>query len=365
MTDRKVRVRFAPSPTGPLHMGGVRTALYNYLFAKHAGGDFLLRIEDTDQNRYVPGAEEYIIKSLLWCGLVPDEGPDDLGGAYGPYRQSERKAMYREYAEQLVRSGHAYYAFDTPVELAAARNTSVQVDLKSQEELRKSFDSLKEILRPFPFEQRIAYHMNQYCNDRDIQVIDVREIITILNMFNQNLYPIMGPQGISGDSQPVQSYTGKEVSLKRFLNQGKETREEILKKMQPIVGDIFRLWDTVEREFPEMVQKSKHYYGSKKYSKYNKGEIVGQTMFQQTDIKYLVPKGILYPVVGAFRALVKVDPETGFYGWKKDPLTVWDDLGKQIATIVWDEKEDNPEYMGKSRNLWSNLFKEILLYTLV
>ena len=258
-----------------------------------------------------------------------------------------------------------FVGITSPVELAAARNTSVQVDLKSQEELRKSFDSLKEILSPFPFEQRIAYHMNQYYNDRDIQVIDVREIITILNMFNQNLYPIMGPQGISGDSQPVQSYTGKEVSLKRFLNQGKETREEILKKMQPIVGDIFRLWDTVEREFPEMVQKSKHYYGSKKYSKYNKGEIVGQTMFQQTDIKYLVPKGILYPVVGAFRALVKVDPETGFYGWKKDPLTVWDDLGKQIATIVWDEKEDNPEYMGKSRNLWSNLFKEILLYTLV
>jgi len=133
-------------------------------------------------------------------------------------------------------------------------------------------------------------------------------------MFNQNLYPVMGQQGISGDSQPVQSYTGKEVSLKRFLNQGKETREEILKKMQPIVGDIFRLWDTVEREFPEMVQRTKHLYGSKKYSKYNKGEIVGQTMFQQTDIKYLVPKGILYPVVGAFRALVKVDPETGYYG---------------------------------------------------
>ena len=124
MTDRKVRVRFATSPTGPLHMGGVRTALYNYLFAKHAGGDFLLRIEDTDQNRYVPGAEDYIVKSLLWCGLVPDEGPDGLGGAYGPYRQSERKAMYREYAEQLVRSGHAYYAFDTPEQLDALRKAA-------------------------------------------------------------------------------------------------------------------------------------------------------------------------------------------------------------------------------------------------
>lgn len=124
MTDRRVRVRFAPSPTGPLHMGGVRTALYNYLFAKHAGGDFLLRIEDTDQNRYVPGAEDYIVRSLMWCGLVPDEGPDGIGGDYGPYRQSERKAMYRQYAEQLVRSGHAYYAFDTPEQLDALRKAA-------------------------------------------------------------------------------------------------------------------------------------------------------------------------------------------------------------------------------------------------
>lgn len=121
MADKKVRVRFAPSPTGPLHIGGVRTALYNYLFARHNGGDFLLRIEDTDQNRYVPGAEEYIINSLKWCGLVPDEGPGSLGGDYGPYRQSERKAMYRQYAEQLVASGNAYYAFDTPEELESLR----------------------------------------------------------------------------------------------------------------------------------------------------------------------------------------------------------------------------------------------------
>ena len=114
------RVRFAPSPTGPLHMGGVRTALYNYLFARRHGGAFLLRIEDTDQNRYVPGAEAYIMESLRWCGIVWDEGPD-VGGPYGPYRQSERKDMYRQYAMQLVESGHAYYAFDSPEELDAMR----------------------------------------------------------------------------------------------------------------------------------------------------------------------------------------------------------------------------------------------------
>ena len=114
--DRKVRVRFAPSPTGALHLGGVRTALFNYLFARHHGGDFLLRIEDTDQARYVPGAEEYIIKSLKWCGLTIDEGVG-VGGEYGPYRQSERKEIYKQYALQLIESGDAYYSFDSSEEL--------------------------------------------------------------------------------------------------------------------------------------------------------------------------------------------------------------------------------------------------------
>jgi glutamyl-tRNA synthetase len=118
--EKRIRVRFAPSPTGGLHLGGVRTVLYNYLFAKQHGGDFVLRIEDTDQSRYVPGAEEYIYDTLQWCGLEPDESPKK-GGAFGPYRQSERKELYREYAERLVEAGHAYYAFDTPEELEAMR----------------------------------------------------------------------------------------------------------------------------------------------------------------------------------------------------------------------------------------------------
>lgn len=113
----KVRVRFAPSPTGPLHIGGVRTALYNYLFAKKNKGDFILRIEDTDQNRYVPGAEEYIIASLKWLNILPNEGVGFGDGTYTPYRQSERKDSYRQYAEKLLQSGHAYYAFDTEADL--------------------------------------------------------------------------------------------------------------------------------------------------------------------------------------------------------------------------------------------------------
>jgi len=115
-----VRVRFAPSPTGPLHMGGVRTALFNYLFARKHGGDFLLRIEDTDQTRYVPGAEDYIRESLEWCGLVPVESPW-VGGPHGPYRQSERKDLYKQYADKLIADDKAYYAFDTAEELDAMR----------------------------------------------------------------------------------------------------------------------------------------------------------------------------------------------------------------------------------------------------
>ncbi|QDA60052.1 glutamate--tRNA ligase [Hymenobacter jejuensis] len=118
--EREVRVRFAPSPTGPLHIGGVRTALYNYLLARKLGGKMLLRIEDTDQNRFVPGAEDYIRESLAWCGIELDESPWH-GGPHAPYRQSERKPMYMQYAMQLIESGHAYYAFDTPEELDAMR----------------------------------------------------------------------------------------------------------------------------------------------------------------------------------------------------------------------------------------------------
>ncbi|MCM1503235.1 MAG: glutamate--tRNA ligase [Bacteroidales bacterium] len=127
---RRTRVRFAPSPTGPLHMGGVRTALYNYLYAKQHGGDFIIRIEDTDSQRFVPGAEKYIIEALNWCGIIPDEGVDSEGNVvetasekhpHAPYRQSQRRSIYRRYAEELVEKGYAYYAFDTSEELAAKR----------------------------------------------------------------------------------------------------------------------------------------------------------------------------------------------------------------------------------------------------
>ena len=144
MTTRNVRVRFAPSPTGGLHLGGVRTALFNYLFAKQQGGTFVLRIEDTDQTRFVSGAEQYIIDCLAWCGISPDEGPH-AAGSFGPYRQSERKVNYRKYAEMLVAKGFAYYAFDTPEELEKMRdafrsesNPSPQYDSKVRMQMNNS-----------------------------------------------------------------------------------------------------------------------------------------------------------------------------------------------------------------------------------
>lgn len=145
MAERKVRVRFAPSPTGPLHIGGVRTALYNYLFARQHGGEFIFRIEDTDSNRFVPGAEEYILEAFRWLGLKFDEGVT-FGGSHGPYRQSERREIYRKYVDQLLESGKAYIAFDTPEELEAKRKEieNFQYDAKTRMQMRNSLSMPRE-----------------------------------------------------------------------------------------------------------------------------------------------------------------------------------------------------------------------------
>ena len=148
---RKVRVRFAPSPTGPLHIGGVRTALYNYIFARQNGGDMILRIEDTDSRRFVPGAEEYINESLKWLGIGIDEGVRE-GGAYGPYKQSERRDIYREHVRMLLDNGRAYIAFDTPEELEAARaaHPNFQYDATTRGSMRNSLtlpaDEVKRLI---------------------------------------------------------------------------------------------------------------------------------------------------------------------------------------------------------------------------
>ncbi|MCH2235947.1 MAG: glutamate--tRNA ligase [Crocinitomicaceae bacterium] len=143
--SKPVRVRFAPSPTGPLHLGGVRTALYNYLFAKKSNGTFIIRVEDTDEKRFVEGAQEYIFESLKWCGIMPTEGPG-LGGDKGPYVQSERRDLYRPYMEQLVENGSAYYAFDTPEDLEAMREQAKKMGLPNWQYNAVTRSSMKNSL---------------------------------------------------------------------------------------------------------------------------------------------------------------------------------------------------------------------------
>lgn len=157
MSDKAVRVRFAPSPTGPLHMGGVRTALYNYLFAKKHNGTFILRVEDTDQTRFVEGAQEYIMDALKWCGFSPDEGPG-IGGEHGPYIQSERKEMYKPYAEQLIENGKAYYAFDTAEELTEMREQAKKMKMPNWQYNSITRSSMKNSLTlpADEVEQRLA-----------------------------------------------------------------------------------------------------------------------------------------------------------------------------------------------------------------
>lgn len=178
MSNQRVRVRFAPSPTGPLHMGGVRTALYNYLFAKKNHGDFLLRIEDTDQTRFVPGAEQYIMESLEWCGIKVDEGIRE-GGPYGPYKQSERKEIYKQYANQLIESGNAYYAFDTPDELdklrlqAEEKKETFIYNAQSRNNLKNSLsltnEQVNELLQSgTPYVIRFKMPLNQVVEMTDL-----------------------------------------------------------------------------------------------------------------------------------------------------------------------------------------------------
>ena len=179
-----VRVRFAPSPTGPLHIGGVRTALYNYLLAKKMGGTFILRVEDTDQTRLVEGAEDYIKQSLEWLGLTPDEGPG-YGGDYGPYRQSERKALYAEYAEKMVADGNAYYAFDTPDELTTMRKEqealghhSAKYDARIRMQMRNSLTLPQEESDKLISEGQGIIRLKMPANE-DVSFVDlVREKVT-------------------------------------------------------------------------------------------------------------------------------------------------------------------------------------------
>ncbi|MDD2376031.1 MAG: AIPR family protein [Clostridia bacterium] len=248
---------------------------------------------------------------------------------------------------------------ESPVELAEARNTSVQVTQATIEELKQSFECIKEAIKNESFANRISYKQNELNGEKGI--IEVREIIAITNMFNQTLYPITS-QSIN---HPIQSYTGKESSLNAFLRLEKSDRDNIISNMSPIIPDIFELWDIIEEEFADKALKGKKIYRSKKYAKHVKNQIVSNTMFRMKTLDYYLPKGLIYPLVSAFRALVGIDSETGKYYWKVKPFEAWNDLGANLVKTLLTASEDlsdSPDTIGKSQNTWDILFKELYIY---
>ena len=263
-----------------------------------------------------------------------------------------------------------FTGLDNPVDFAAARNTSVQVDLKSIEELNKSFGIIKKVFEKLPFSKRIQYKMNEHYNDNTINnVIDVRDIIAITIMFSQEIYPYKLEDGLLCDIHPIQCYSGKEASLRKFLNfsggnkeENKTNREKMISNMEPLIQDIFELWEEIETNFAAISLNAGKRYGSKKYSKYDAGKEVGKSFVKETPLKYIVPKGLMYPLIGAFRALVEIDKSTGKYHWKKNPKDVWHTIGYKLVGALLNEPSENPESIGKNTNLWSNLFKDVYVY---
>lgn len=263
--------------------------------------------------------------------------------------------------------------------LAEARNTSVAVDDKSIEELKGSFDCIKSIIEnqkigTDKYYTRIAFKQNEYWGDKDkTNIIDVRELIAIINMFNPYLY---NPKD---STHPIQSYTGKEVSLKKFLKLSPEGskvkdgdvnfRNKVIKNMSKIIPDIFILWDVIEKEFPQVSKDLNRKYGSKKYSNYNNDKVKKVSMFSNESLEYTIPKGIMYPCLGAFRALVKQDTRTGECTWAIDPFKVWEDKKESIVSMILDNSKpvagDSPDQIGKSALIWDSLFNAIFIYRLM
>lgn len=245
---------------------------------------------------------------------------------------------------------------DSPVELAEARNTSVQVDLKSIEELKGTFDVLKTILeKKVDFSDRIQYKMHD--SEKDI---DVREVVAMLLMFSQEIY------NKKTHEHPLQCYSGKEVSLRKFVSLGEKKREKMLDDMQYIIADIFDIWEKIETSFAFVGREAGIRYGARKYSKYevdDKGapKIVGKSLFKMSPLRYVIPKGIMYPLVAAFRSLVEIK-EDGTYYWKEQPLKVWEDIGSNLVTAVLEEKPENPDNLAKKANLWGLLYNQVLIH---
>lgn len=264
--------------------------------------------------------------------------------------------------KELLFEQYVFFEFftgiESPVELAEARNQSVQVDQRSIEELNKSFEPIKAALKNEEFYSRIAFKQNEHSGEKN--VIDIREIIAIMNMFNQSIYPK------GGNTQPIQSYTGKEASLNRFLRL-KDSRNQIVKNMTPIIPDIFQIWEMVETTFADRANSVNRIYRKQKMAKYNR-DTSYSSVFGNKPMDYVLPKGLIFPIVAAFRALVTVDNSTQLYGWTVSPKHVWNELAGKLINIIMTSAEDlsgSPDAVAKSPNTWDLLYKEILIYSML
>lgn len=282
--------------------------------------------------------------------------------------QEDMNLMFEKYVQIEVVT-----TFDSIEELAEARNNSVAVDDKSIEELRGTFEPIKRIIENHLIQgekyfDRISFRQNEFWGNKDVNnIIDVREIIALINMFNPLLYDPMVPV------HPIQSYTGKAASLNKFLKmsppgikeEDPEYRKAVVEKMGIIIPDIFELWDIIETQFAKVSKELNKRYGSKPYSNYGKDNVKKISLFSNVEMEYTIPKGIMYPVLGAFRALVCEKNEK--YNWVVSPFDVWNEKKEQIVTSVLESSAqfgNSPDKLGKSALLWDSLYNTILIYRL-
>lgn len=244
-------------------------------------------------------------------------------------------------------------------QLAEARNNSVQVDEKSMAELRKQFEPIKEGIEGMPFYHRIAFKQNQVSTDslsgKNLKMIDAREVVAILSMFNTKAY--------SSGNQPIQAYSSKKKMLENYLNDS-----EFFRSFTNVAPDIFDLYETIETEFAEAYNSAGGRYGRKKYSGYKekdgKVQIIGKSKFGMENLYYKVPDGLIYPVVAAFRALLEYNNGTMKYSWAKDPFDVWEKSKENLVYKVMNFANsigDNPNAVGKDANIWDLAYMTILL----
>lgn len=232
--------------------------------------------------------------------------------------------------------------------LAAARNTSVQVDDKSIAELSKKFEPIKDAIGGMPFFDRIAFKQNQQLAPK-VKMIDAREIVAILTMFNRSVY--------TEAIHPTQAYSSKAKVLDAYLES-----PDHFEVFSNIATDIFDLYDQIERDFPEAYNATGGRYGAKKYSGYKEGKVVAKSKFRQEDSIYRVPDGLIYPLVGAFRAAVELNNSTGKYEWKRDVFALYEELRQQLATKIMKYTEaigNNPNTVGKDANAWDILYMTV------